>query len=161
MKKIAFLFSLVASLAVSHSARASVAIMDFQVYQCSDDKDYHAVRHYWGGWGPGHWDLVAFCNVGILKEKSYNGRVMKARDSHKDIAQCQDEDSPAIRACFEEFKKLNGTEGRELEEIKHGKGKKPEVKQPESKPPVRETPVQRWFREHKRVGSPGAAGAAD
>lgn len=106
---------------LSSVSQASVAVMDIGIFKCSDGIDYNVVRHYWGGWGNGNWKLAGFCNKGILSEENYEGRVMEARDSHPDIARCQDEDSSAVRACFVEFRELNGSRGLELTPIIDGR----------------------------------------
>ena len=102
-------------------ADASVAILDREIYRCSNGRDYGVLRHYWGGWGSGNWDLVGFCNLSVLTQERYNGRYMSARDSHSDVARCQDEDTPEVRQCYDEFTEKNGTQGGELTPILQGR----------------------------------------
>jgi hypothetical protein len=106
------------------SARASVAILDVQEYRCSNGENYEVIRHYWGGWGPGSWKAVAFCNVGILNKKNhdnYQPRMMDPKMAHPEVARCAEEDTEYVRYCFEEFKTHNGIQGGELEPLVHGR----------------------------------------
>ena len=43
--------------------------------------------------------------------KGYNGRIFSLRNTHPEVATCIDAESPAIVACYEEFKKINPLEG--------------------------------------------------
>jgi hypothetical protein len=105
---------------MSISAHASVMLLDKEVFRCSDGQEYGVLRHYSGGWGPGSWNLSAFCSEETLTQKHYQGRILPVRSAHPDVADCQDEDSKAIRKCFREFVDLNGSQGEGLSPIKHG-----------------------------------------
>lgn len=117
-----FLLSLVATFLLSSSAFASVAYIDNSDYRCSDGKTYDVLRLYQGGWGPGSWRLVAACDQGILNENTYNGRYMDMRDSDPEVASCMDQDTPAVRKCYQEFIDNNGRQGRNLPDLKHFDG---------------------------------------
>lgn len=115
------LFIVLALFGFAYNAEASVAILKAEVFHCSNGKDYNVARHFWGGYGPGSWNLVGFCNLGTLTKADYDGRVMNARDAHEDIARCQDEETPAIKFCAEEFIHYNGTKGPGLNDVLHGR----------------------------------------
>lgn len=119
--KIRIFTALVALFGVSITANASVAILDKEVYHCSNGKDYGILRHYWGGWGPGNWNLVGLCSQSTLTQSHYDGRYTDARESHPDIARCADEDTPEIRYCYNEFTEKNGSRGVELTPIIQGR----------------------------------------
>ncbi|MDZ4677122.1 MAG: hypothetical protein SGI74_06380 [Oligoflexia bacterium] len=104
------LFSLV--LAISSIAQASVMYIQRDTFSCSDSKTYHVARHFSGGWGPGNWKVIALCNLGILKQESYNGRYHDPRDSSPEVAKCIDEDTKSIRSCYSEFSELNSMSGK-------------------------------------------------
>ena len=105
----------------AYNAQASIAILKAEVFHCSDGNDYNVARHFWGGYGPGSWNLVGICSLGTLTREDYEGRVMNARDADPDIARCQDEETPAIKFCAEEFIHYNGTQGPGLNDVLHGR----------------------------------------
>ncbi len=89
---------------------------------CSDGKTYDLARHYSGGWGPGSWRLLVFCNSGTLKQGEYDGRSFLLEKYHPEVEACAAADTPAIRLCISEFKSLNKSTGEgDLPLIVHGK----------------------------------------
>jgi hypothetical protein len=106
----------------SSFANASVMYIKNDSFQCSDGKDYGVLRHYSGGWGPGTWELTALCSKKLLTQTEYQGRIYPVRDAHIDVANCIDEDTPAIRICHAEFLKLNGASGNGTPPaVRHGR----------------------------------------
>jgi hypothetical protein len=96
---------------ISHKVQASVVLLERSSFTCSDGIEYNVAYYYQGGWGPGQWEVKAFCNKGILKEQSYNARIMPIESSHPDIKACVEEDTVAVRSCYGEFAGINEIRG--------------------------------------------------
>ena len=90
---------------------SSVLLLSKDKFTCSDGTNYDVVRHYVGGWGPGRWEQVAFCEYGTLTQESYNGRVYFPIDAHIDIKNCAEANSEEIQKCYSEFIEINTTSG--------------------------------------------------
>jgi hypothetical protein len=97
---------------------ASVMFTSVDQYTCSNGKKYDVAIHNTGGWGPGQWIVIGFCDVGTLTKESYNGRYMPATNASPELKQCAIAISDSIVACYNEFENTNGSSGKGfLEEV--------------------------------------------
>ena len=96
---------------VASTATASVAYVETQQYKCSNGQSYDVAIQYWGGWGPGSWQVRAFCQAGILTESSYNGRFMEIESAHVDLQDCVADKDKGAYVCMHEYARFNELKG--------------------------------------------------
>lgn len=107
------------------SSHASVNIIQADRYACSNGKNYDLLRSYSGGWGSSTWELKGMCSGGTLSSRIYD-YIFLPENTHPEVKACMEEDTKALRFCFEEFKRLNGEKGvGEAPNIRHGRQTSP------------------------------------
>jgi hypothetical protein len=106
------------------STYASSSIVSSKTFRCSNGRNYDIAIRTTGGWGNDQWDLQGLCSRGTLTQKSYSGRHIDENFNVDlpDINRCRHEDKPALRVCYNEFSRLNGTRGSgRFSHVRHGR----------------------------------------
>jgi len=74
-------------------------------FLCADGKTYDVATYYSGGYGSSLRTFLGLCSEGTMGEDSFYGWF--SPEDVPEVQVCQEDSSPEIEKCLDEFKQLN------------------------------------------------------